>query len=866
MAELDPYAPNEPQGNYLGYSRGSIPDSSTGGLLTDVANMVQEGARNASQFFQERARSEFTQQADEIRRQFTGQGDEPLTGVRNQSNAISARQVPGELGQYGSRLQSLTDMYRSGRLQESHYWTLLDVEARKIRQRYPGFRNEVDAMMKDVVGVDPSNRLVQELHSEAMRNNPAQRQQQLYDEVFKQARDLGLLTDAEIRARGAGNPPTYEELTIKVNNNQKNDKDVKAELQRLNLDTQRGVNVREGAIRNATTDLFSNYSNTLRSATSAIASSRTEFNRRMANLLASPEASRDPKALTDLRQFFITQVYEPSMQFARNRLYEPQIVGNDGVRLSHAELITANGGKIDTVLDEFKKNLDLMATALGDGTTTPNWSLVHALTTNAAAYDKGDLSNAFRANDTLRRVNVIRNAAGPQFGGLTIWRNSDTLDEVLNAKIFNDTTAIVSGERSPEQLLAENRGRPEISPTNQGIIGRQAVSRATEVLSNPESRPEQLAQVATSLFGPNNTRFLNNVTNKSDMYNLMVGNPQVAINMQRLKGQPGGEQLYESYRAWVINGFSTSMDEAANTAKNIILQGGPEDNTNLVYNPTSQVFTLTGGTVNQVNAINAINKNIQGMSAMLRAEGMSPEQIHQLVGGQIAGLRIDPSRSRQETPGSSLWDRVRMIGWRLTGNIDGEGPTPPPVGPNSPSGMRSSQVSPLLDEIGRGEAGQYGYNQVFNQDRMGAHNPNLTSMTLAEVRQGQRETIRSQTQAGVPENMRSSAVGKYQFVQQAFDDTVREMGLNPNTTIFTPQVQDAMAMHQLKKAGLDTFLANPTQANREQLINRMSAFWAALPNTSGRGTYDGVAGNRANRSLSQINKILDGLVERERQR
>ena len=50
MAEFDPSIPPDNSANYLGYSRGSIPDSSTGGLFTDAAQMVTDTTKVVNNF------------------------------------------------------------------------------------------------------------------------------------------------------------------------------------------------------------------------------------------------------------------------------------------------------------------------------------------------------------------------------------------------------------------------------------------------------------------------------------------------------------------------------------------------------------------------------------------------------------------------------------------------------------------------------------------------------------------------------------------------------------------------------------------------------------------------------------------------
>src|SRR5688572_13370163 len=123
MAELNPQMQGQ-EGNFLGYSRGSEADTSWSGLFQDAAQGVQTGTRVTNELIVEDIRKNVTQGVDEIRDIF--------------------------LSQYKDRVNNLTQAYRSGQIRDSYYWNTLDVEARRIRSRYPGHRREVDTIMQEV--------------------------------------------------------------------------------------------------------------------------------------------------------------------------------------------------------------------------------------------------------------------------------------------------------------------------------------------------------------------------------------------------------------------------------------------------------------------------------------------------------------------------------------------------------------------------------------------------------------------------------------------------------------------------------------------------------------------------------------------
>jgi hypothetical protein len=95
-----------------------------------------------------------------------------------------------------------------------------------------------------------------------------------------------------------------------------------------------------------------------------------------------------------------------------------------------------------------------------------------------------------------------------------------------------------------------------------------------------------------------------------------------------------------------------------------------------------------------------------------------------------------------------------------------------------------------------GTAGPQGYNTWFG----GRTDLDLSTMTVSEVVSEQKRRLRSGQ--ATYNGLTSAAVGAGQFMRP--EETVREMGLDPSKVRYTPQLQDAMILHQaLKRRGVD---------------------------------------------------------------
>jgi hypothetical protein len=110
----------------------------------------------------------------------------------------------------------------------------------------------------------------------------------------------------------------------------------------------------------------------------------------------------------------------------------------------------------------------------------------------------------------------------------------------------------------------------------------------------------------------------------------------------------------------------------------------------------------------------------------------------------------------------------------------------------------------------------------------------LADLTLKEIRALQKRLVRRHG---------GSAVGRYQIIDDTLDGLIVRMGLSGSER-FTPALQDRMAMHLAREAGLDVWLAGGLDDAR--FAANLARVWAGLPaDRSGRSHYAGIAGNRA---------------------
>jgi muramidase (phage lysozyme) len=166
----------------------------------------------------------------------------------------------------------------------------------------------------------------------------------------------------------------------------------------------------------------------------------------------------------------------------------------------------------------------------------------------------------------------------------------------------------------------------------------------------------------------------------------------------------------------------------------------------------------------------------------------------------------------------------------------------------------------LLDFIGNIEA-PLGYETIYGNNQRKLSKP-ITSMTLDELEAHQPSWTK---------RYGSSASGRYQFMKNTLDapqtlrDIEGEMGLT-GKELFSPDLQDRMAYHLLKRRGYTTFMSGKLSIKGFAL--NLAKEWASLPVlddtqgqkrhvTRGQSYYAGDGRNKSLVKPERVERILE---------
>ncbi len=140
------------------------------------------------------------------------------------------------------------------------------------------------------------------------------------------------------------------------------------------------------------------------------------------------------------------------------------------------------------------------------------------------------------------------------------------------------------------------------------------------------------------------------------------------------------------------------------------------------------------------------------------------------------------------------------------------------------------KVGKLLDFIARYESG--GNYQIIVGGKT------IEGLTKASI-----EDVLQLQDAMKAKGMKSTAVGRYQYIQSTLRDTARQMGLDAKSTIFDEKTQDSLAIETLRRLGLEQWLDG--KMDDGTFLNKIARIWAAIPKTSGESHWKGVGDNKA---------------------
>jgi murein DD-endopeptidase MepM/ murein hydrolase activator NlpD len=170
------------------------------------------------------------------------------------------------------------------------------------------------------------------------------------------------------------------------------------------------------------------------------------------------------------------------------------------------------------------------------------------------------------------------------------------------------------------------------------------------------------------------------------------------------------------------------------------------------------------------------------------------------------------------------------------GQLDFDEGGPEPAAPEGVPGGGGG-IETISKFIAKAETG--GRYDAYSGDN-GSGDPNITKMTLTQLKQKYPRT----------------AVGAHQFKPDTAIGLAKQMGVDPNKAVFTPEFQDRLNQFHLKQMGYDKFMSG--KITQQQFGTAIAQQYRALPDPRTGKTYADQYSkdNSATVTLNEFNNIL----------
>lgn len=550
---------------------------------------------------------------------------------------------------FKSQVQRLQAAYSQGKIGETYYMTQLEAMNRSIRAKYPGFRDEVDAMVQNITGVTPANSLRKAIEHDL---NAAQTQSDAMNKMRIEfiKSNLGYLGPEVMKREAEGKPYSMAELMTMVQPQKIAEQNMSLVKAQLEVKKAQGNAKSEDALAVANEVIGSMDQKLMNSTSKNGISINGWLSERLNELKENKTLTPEKEAQLKAEFLQMKTGYFNALNEMFNQPLQP------GSKHTLASAI-ADPGKQKQLTDLAMEKFNNIEASL----TNKDYGLLYQTANTINSINNSDAKRLMEKYDTVRAVSAIAKMPGMA----NVLQNVMTSKPELYSDLQNQLSSAISihnltgGVHQPKGATStvDDLNTFASAPGGRTPAGmnRFLMDRANEV-SNLAIPADMRLNAAKKLFSPENSKFIFKFTDpdsKLKMFNYLTS-PQVTQSMQELgKKEPA---LWDNYSRWSMGSFALAFREKMNDVNNVNyrewigIKWNEKANKYEVY-PTdkgqeelAKAPNGAGGVAirwleqrknfNVENAVNSVNAGIQQISPILKANGFNPaEEIPKLTRG-----------------------------------------------------------------------------------------------------------------------------------------------------------------------------------------------------------------------------------------
>ena len=730
-----------------------------------------------------------------------------------------------------SDYQRLQAAYSQGKISDTHYYAQLETMNRALRSRYPGYRDEVDAMVASVTGVTPANALrkavLSDLNTAASNADAVTKQRQQF---IKE--NLQYLDPSVIQREATGNPYSLPELWAMVQPKVQDEAATKNAKAKLELEASKGAATSTTASQ-AAIQVIGGLESQLMSKTSQNGVTIGGWlDQRMDDLKNNKVLSPDEENKVKAQFLQFKTAYQNELQ----KLWNDPLTPGSKHTLASA-LNDPNRQK--SITDQTMAKFDLVEKALND----KDFGLLKVAANAVTSMQNADSKAILEKYPTVRALSAI--AAMPGMGNVLQnvistdpKKYGPLLDQLSDAMTIHNITGGKYNPNGPTSINDDLKSWAATPGGNTPAGHVKFVRDRVNELTNPALPVDQKITAAQKIFSDDNIQMLNkyrDAGSRNKVFSMLVS-PEVTKNMMAAKDKD--PKVWDNYSKWALNSFSSVYRQVGNDMNDVANRPWID----IKWNPSASQFEVSptaegtamankdpngaGGSVvrylegrmgaNVTDAMSKINSGIKLIEPILKANGFKPnEEIPKLT--QFINLKDGKNNTFWQTlVKASSVER----GTDLTGDTFGGGA----LNFTQPSGEAGGKYSTeklatadsLKDAFSHAESSN-DYNRLVTPTSGKYTTAPLTDMTIAQVLQYQN----GMRGAGFP----STAAGKFQIIQGTLKSLVDE-GVVKLTDKYSPENQERLAEALLERRGMSDFMAG--KISHTQFIKNLGNEWEAI--------------------------------------
>ena len=538
--------PSRPE-NFMNYSRGVQTDhrnDAFGKMFSSLAAFGEQVATGADTLVKEGIRDEIYNESDAILDEF-GVGEATLA-----ESSVENEPLPSQLASANENLSRLQSAFERGVLKESHYWARMNSVVRQLRQKYPGYRPEIDQMVAGVTGATPANALrdtlFQEWRAKSTSTDPFSKL------VERVAGETGLPADWELRMNSE-NPYDYNSLLVYYSEKNKDKWERESRRAAMAEESDRGTLNNTTALRTFRMDANQLVNTSLKDLNGIIGQSYQQILTNIDKAQAAV-ASGTPQSQEDTEKLVGSVAnLELIIKDQLNTLYSSPFGENS--EHSYVEYVDHNTAQ--EII-----NTSMAPIALADG----DFGLVKSLSAWIDAQKTDAGRELIRDVQIMPTIGAMREQMGDVGTSIAMQHVPDVLDSLSKTILVNEHgRSMTDPSANIVQSIDTGAAKGQGADYYNGLIDTWTNTINQLGSELPLSAIQNKAQY---MFGPDANEIFQRLDDKSRFdYFRKVASPGVTQKMLEIKAM-GDIQTWDTYQQWVTRGFMFLFQNKIQTIQN----------------------------------------------------------------------------------------------------------------------------------------------------------------------------------------------------------------------------------------------------------------------------------------------------------